>query len=122
MNLGPTRCLYCGRTVSTNGVRWRVHSVVPNSGERCLLSKQPVPPDGDGPDAYERRVEILGHLACQLRDEDPTLTWTYLTALPDDELQRLALVGIAAVDPEQRVSTMFRWVADLPAARFEVAS
>jgi hypothetical protein len=53
------------------------------------------------------------HLAGQLRDCDPAMTWQYLTAIPSAELQRLLVVALAAIPLESKRSELFGWVQQL---------
>jgi hypothetical protein len=67
--------------------------------------------------AFESRAHLVANLACQLQDEDPAITFEYLTALPADELQRMLMVALAGIPTDQTIRSIFRWVVDLPAAR-----
>lgn len=109
-------CPYCNRSVRTSGNYYMLH----NTGtyeEVCPLSEQRVPITGDSPSEYASRAKLVANLACQVQDEDPERVWHYLTSLPATELQRLAMVALAAVPVEQTVADMFSWVTDLPAAK-----
>lgn len=109
-------CPYCNRSVRTSGNYFMLH----NTGtyeQVCPLSEQRVPITGVDPQAFASRAKLVANLAYQVKDEDPAIVWHYLTSLPGSELQRLAMVALAAVPVDQSVAEMFSWVKDLPAAQ-----
>lgn len=106
-------CLYCNRMVATHGNRWGKHSVTPGAFDRCPLSFRPIPYPGDSHREFRGRALLVGELAAQLRDEDPWMLQVYLTSLPAEELQRLLVVALAAVDVDKPISELFDWVTDL---------
>lgn len=112
---GPTTiCPFCGKTVRAKSNTFDHHS---SSGRvTCPLSYQGVPRTGFTEADWEDRAKIVANLAWQLRECDPVLTWTYLTSLPADELQRLLMVALAGIPVDLRLSDIFRWVTQLPVA------
>ena len=66
---------------------------------------------------YRRRADVVLDLAHQMQDSDTAVVWDYLTAMPGDELQRLLVIALAAIDIDQPVDRIFGWVYDLPVAR-----
>lgn len=61
----------------------------------------------------ERTADAALKLACRLRDEDPQLTWDALSALNRRDLQKLAVVLLAAVPIDQPKNEIFAWVYQL---------
>lgn len=114
-------CPGCGRSVRVEDGRYRNHSVVEKSRTECFMSRQRPPVKGTRPDDYEQRAETVAYLAHQVQDEDPAVVWNVLTATPADELQRLLVLALAAIDTAQTVDEMFAWVSELPAARLRSA-
>lgn len=113
---GIARCPHCDRTVRTIANRYYLH----NTGEYdqvCPMSEQRVPITGDTPMDYVARAKLVANLASQVQDFDPAIVWSYLTALPGSELQRLMMVALAAIPLDKTVDEMFSWVTALPAAR-----
>lgn len=110
-------CPRCGRDIATQNGRFWVHSTVANTRGRCPMSKQLAPITGHTADDFAARAHLVANLAWQLRDEDPAITWDYLTALPAEELQRITMIALAGLRVDQTVDEMFSWVADLPAAK-----
>ncbi|BBY78898.1 hypothetical protein MPUL_00560 [Mycolicibacterium pulveris] len=111
-------CPYCGRMVSTKNNRFKFHSRRRKAAyDQCPMSFQRVPITGETPTAYVSRAHLVADLAQQVQDEDPAVVWTYLTALPANELQRLMMVALAAIPVDRRVEDMFAWVCDLPVAK-----
>lgn len=109
-------CPWCGRTVSVRCRRYTDHWDAPDSGEYCPLSGQPQPATGLTADDYIHRVRTITHLATQLRDRDPSLTYDYILSLSSAERGRLLMVALAGVNIDARISDMYGWVTDLPAA------
>lgn len=109
-------CPHCGRGVRTINNCYYLH----NTGDYdrvCPLSEQRVPITGLTPADYASRAKLVANLASQVQDADPRIVWTYLTALPGNELQRLMMVALAALPVDQTVAEMWAWVTELPAAR-----
>lgn len=112
-------CLYCGNQVRTDSGCYPRHSLLPKQRDNmCPLSYQRVARSGLTDRDWEHRAKQVTNLAWQLRECDPVLTWTYLTSLPADELQRLMVVALAAIPYEDLgVHDLFGWVEELPAAQ-----
>jgi hypothetical protein len=91
--------------------------VTPRGSEQCRLSRQHAPITGESPNAYVSRAYLVTDLACQVQDDDPSIVWDYLTALPADEVQRLLQIALAAVPVDKSLEEVFGWVRDLPVAR-----
>lgn len=111
-------CPFCARTVGTNGRRYTMHALVAGGDNYCPLSHQPLPATGYNPHDYERRAGTVALLAAQLRDEDPQGVYDYLRAQTHSELLVLCAVALAAINTDLKLSELYRWVMDLPAARF----
>ncbi|AHY26957.1 hypothetical protein SEA_NAIRB_41 [Mycobacterium phage Nairb] len=120
-NNGRVDCVMCGRNVTTENNRYAKHSTVARGKQRCGMSEQRVPITGTSDDDYLARAQLVVSLAGQLADEDPHLTWDYLTALPAVEVQRLLVVALAAIPTDRTLNELFAWVANLPEARKAVA-
>lgn len=116
---GGAQCPYCSRHVRTDHSRYVVHSITPKQMDRCPLSDQRVPVTGHSERDHERRAYTVMDLAEQIQNSDPELVWTYLTALPADELQRLLVIALAGVPVPEAATPedVFAWVLDLPIAR-----
>jgi len=110
-------CPRCNRVVGINSHRYTDHSTDTWSREFCPMSKQHIPITGHTPTHYYGRAVMVANLAAQVRDEDPALVWDFLTALPGDELQRLMMIALAGLDTSKRVSEIWDWITELPAAR-----
>lgn len=104
-----TICMYCDRRVRVRDGRYGTHA--------CPLSGQRVPVAGHSAADYERRAWTVVDLAGQVQDEDPALVWTYLTATPADELQRLLMIALAGMPLDRSIDQTFGWVVALPVAR-----
>ena len=104
-------CPYCGRTVNVDAAhRFYRHSVAVRGFELCPLSGLPIPVQGLSHLELKRRAHLVGSLAVQLRDEDPTLLWTYLTCLDATEVQRLLMIALAAIPVDKcSISELFDW-------------
>lgn len=120
MTIGVTRCPHCDRSVTHYCGRYRLHSVIAKSGERCPMTDQRVVVTGLSEWDFELRAKLVADLAEQVQDADPQVVWTYLTALSAVEVQRLLVIALAAVPVDQTVGQMFAWVSSLPVAN-EVA-
>lgn len=114
-----TRCLGCGRMVSTaaNGT-YNLHAVSDRGGEVCRMTFQRRPIQGDTARDYFDRANLVANLAWQLQDEDPHIVYEYLTSLDPTELARLALIAMAGLPVgDQDVHEIWAWVHQLPVAR-----
>ena len=109
MTARTVTCIYCGREVVSRQNMYPIHG--------CPLSGRPLPAEGWSDTAFERRAHIIADLADWVQDYNPADVWTYLTALPADELQRLLMVALAGFPIHQSLDTTFGWVRQLPAAR-----
>lgn len=114
---GIARCPRCDRTITTDGGRYKHHSLVEHSGETCPMTDQHTPITGTAPTDYLSRAYLVADLAEQVQDRDPAVVWDVLTATPAAELQRLLVIALAAVPIGQPVSETWGWVCDLPAAK-----
>lgn len=110
-------CPRCDRDVSTTNNRYQRHTVRYNSGDVCRMSSQHVPITGHSPTEYLARAYLVGDLAEQVQDRDPSLVFDYLTVLPPAEIQRLLMLALAAIPVDQTVEEMFAWVCDLPSVK-----
>jgi hypothetical protein len=110
-------CPGCGRRIGVRHGKFCQHLDPGSGGEYCRLSGQRVPVTGHSDRDYETRAWTVLDLAQQVADRDPQLVWTYLTATPADELQRLLMIALAAVPVDRPIAEVFRWVYELPAAR-----
>ena len=110
-------CPRCSREVCIREHRYAVHSITRSSGIRCRMSDQLVPATGFTPEDFETRAAIVADLAWQVQDGDPMLTWDYLTAMPADEMQRVLMVALAGIPTDRKLSEIFDWVVQLPAAK-----
>ncbi|MDH6199237.1 hypothetical protein M2272_005905 [Mycobacterium frederiksbergense] len=110
-------CPACGRHVTAESGRFTVHSATGAKGETCHLSRERTPITGTTERDYERRADLIGHLAWRLKDEDPRKVRDYLTAMPAVELQRMLMLALAAVPVDRSIDEVFGWVCDLPEAR-----
>lgn len=113
------QCPRCGQSVSADKGCYATHSTSPHNNTLCRMSKQHLPIDGDTPTAHYSRAVLVGNLAAQLRDEDPAVVWDYLETLSGWELQRIAMIALAAVPVESPISEIFDWVTELPGARLQ---
>lgn len=113
---GISTCPRCNRTVATSNSMYVQHNIA--AEEICPLSKRRVPYQSHQQSAadYVGRAHIVANLAAMVQDEDPAVAWDYLTALPADELQRVAMLALAGIRIDQTVGEMYAWVADLPVA------
>jgi hypothetical protein len=114
--IGIAPCPHCHRTVRTVGGCYEVHNIGEHT-RLCPLSLQHTVITGDSPTAYVSRARLVANLAEQVQDFDPAIVWTYLDALPVNELRRLAMIALAAIPVDQTVEQMFGWVTELPAAK-----
>lgn len=111
------RCIYCNRMVLTGGGRYKQHALTAGGRCPCPLVGHHHPITGTCEADYEARARIVLDLADQVQDRDPHILWTYLTALPADELQRLLVISLAGMNiADRRISEVFGWVTNLPAA------
>ena len=111
-------CPRCQRDISAHCGRYALHVVTTMDGtDYCAMSKQLLPTHGTRPVDYRRRADVVLDLAHQMQDSDTAMVWDYLTAMPGDELQRLLVIALAAIDIDQPVDRIFGWVYDLPVAR-----
>ena len=117
---GIARCPRCNRAdAPTKQGRYRLHTMERRRADTgyCPMSELPVPVAGNSEMAFDRRADVVAELAFRLQEADPSTVWDYLTAVKDDELQRLLLVALAAIDVDKTVGELWGWVSDLPAAR-----
>lgn len=112
------QCPFCRRTITAAHQHYTMHGIKPDSDNYCPMSRQPLPAAGHTDHDYERRARTITRLATQLRDEDPQLVYTYLQSQSHAELLQLASVALAAINTEQTRAEMFRWVLELPEARY----
>ena len=110
-------CPRCDRTISAHCGRYALHSRPPDGVDHCPMSKQLIPTTGTQPIDYYRRAMLVTDLAAQIQDSDPGVVWDYLTATPADEVQRLLVIALAAIDVDQPIDRIFEWVYDLPVAK-----
>lgn len=110
-------CPRCERRISTHGGRYALHGITTDSAQHCPMSKQATPVTGTAPIDYYRRANLVCDLASQVQDEDTSVVWDYLTALSAEELQRLLMVALAAIDVNAPMERIYGWVLELPAAR-----
>jgi hypothetical protein len=115
---GIALCPRCDRPISTTNGRYSLHNDGTH-GEVCPLSTMHAPYQShqQSPTDYVGRAHIVANLAAGVQDEDPTVVWDYLTALPANELQRLMMLALAAIPIDQTVAEMFAWVTELPNAK-----
>lgn len=113
-NLNAVECPGCGRMRDTNNGHFVRHADASILRE-CPWSQKPVPRNRSHELARAARTAL--NLADQLRVDDPALVWRYLQQLPVDKLRELAMVALAAINPEQTTEDAFAWVMELPAAR-----
>lgn len=121
-------CPTCLRhtSIQSNG-RWMDHLLpgvekssteLATYGDRyCPMSSQLVSRGGDDPKAHEHRLKRVLDLAVQLRDGDPAIVWSVLTAMDAVELQRIAMFALAGIDVDRPRDALYGWVLDLPAAK-----
>lgn len=107
-------CTVCGKQVTARNHRYARHTHRVN--EFCPMSDLPLPASGDSPEAYLHRATIVARLAGLLRDEDPRTVHTYLTTLDRGEIISLAMIAVAGIPHQQRVTEIWSWVCDLPQA------
>lgn len=111
-------CPRCSRDIGVSEGRFNKHGINTRSRESCPMSKALTPITGTDPQSWEARAHLVGALAGQLREEDPLTVWEQLTAMPADELQRLALVALVGFPVEAKLSQSMGWAWDLdPEAR-----
>lgn len=125
-----TPCPYCGRkAVIKDGKTWIAHVLpwiedvkqsghIATVGDRyCPMSDQHRVVTGHDSMAHRKRAHQVADLAEQVRDRDPHVVWSVLTTIPADELQRLLMVALAAIDTEDKtLDEVFPWVVELPSA------
>lgn len=111
-----TQCSYCARHIGVKDHRFHIHSPTPRAPHRCPLSGQYIPVTGHTPLDHEKRARAVLDLATQIQDENPAIVWTYLTATPAAELQRLLVIALAAIPITAPIEQIFGWVYQLPAA------
>lgn len=111
------QCPHCHRHIRVDTNRYVVHSIEAKQMHRCPLSDQRVVVTGLSDTDHEHRARTVLDLAEQVQDADPALVWTYLTALPKAELQRLMVIALAGLPVDQHEETTWRWVYRLPAAQ-----
>lgn len=122
IELATALCPYCGRTIQVVKGQFRPHSTVQGRpGDTCPMTREHVPITGYDDESYARRADLIGHLAWRMKDEDPAQIWTYLTALPAAEMQRLLMIALAAIPTDSPISDLFDWIYRLPVAREEFA-
>lgn len=109
-------CPRCTHTGTPRDGRFRIHNQ-PGADQPCPLSLQLLPPAGETPGAYLSRARLVADLAVQLQDADPNTVWQYLTALPGAELQRIAMLALAAIPVDRTLNEIWAWVTELPAAK-----
>lgn len=110
-----THCPHCGRPCTIRNHRYSRHHNT--AGDYCLLADLPAPANGTTPDDYQRRATIVTHLAALLRDQDPAHIHAWLHTQPRHELVRLMVVALAAIPIQQRLTDIYQWIYQLPAAR-----
>ena len=110
-------CPRCDRAISAHCGRYALHSPTPDGDDHCSMSKQLMPVAGGKPIDYYRRATLVTDLASQIQDSDPAIVWDYLTATPADEVQRLLVIALAAINIDQPIDRIFGWVYDLPVAK-----
>lgn len=113
---GIALCPRCNRSVRTNDNRYVLHNTGEH-GDLCPMTNMHLPIMGNSPTAYVSRARLVANLAEQVQDADPSVVWDYLTALPANELQRMAMIALAAIPVDQTVEQMFGWVCALPSAK-----
>jgi hypothetical protein len=106
--------------VRTSEGRYGLHNIG-EQGQLCPMTQQHIPITGDSPTSYLSRARLVANLAEQVQDADPSVVWSYLTALSATELQRMAMIALAAIPVDQTVEQMFSWVCELPSARGAMA-
>lgn len=111
------RCPRCGRDVGNSGGRWNRHGMTVDKDDWCPMSKQTLPITGTAAIDYYRRATLVTDLATQIQDTDTGVVWDYLTTVPGDELQRLLMIALAAINVDAPLERIYGWVYDLPAAR-----
>lgn len=109
-------CPRCTHTGQHRNHRFRIHEI-PGTNETCPLSLQLLPPAGETPGAYLSRARLVADLAVQLQDADPNTVWQYLTAISGAELQRIAMLALAAIPVDRTLNEIWAWVTELPAAK-----
>lgn len=95
-----------------------MHGITYDSDDYCPLSLQPTPVTGYDDKDYERRASTVVSLAAELRDQDPKIVYSYLRSQTHAELVQLAAVALAAINTDQTIRDIYRWVIELPEARF----
>lgn len=110
-------CPKCGRTVRVDFGTYIAHSLQAGSKQTCPLSNQYAPVNTWSDEDFEKRAYIITSLSRQIQDSDTAHVWQYLCCLEDIELRRLMMVGLAAIDVEDKtVHQIFDWVCKLPTA------
>jgi hypothetical protein len=114
-NTNSVECPGCGRIIATKNGRLARHADDTLLRE-CTMSQKTTPAIDRAAQLVKTARTVL-NLAEQIRDDDPSLVWKYLSSLGRDRLQTLAAVALTAVPPGNSLETAYRWVMDLPAAR-----
>lgn len=109
------QCPHCGRRCTIRNHRYSRHHNT--HGDYCLLSELPAPATGTHADDYQHRATIVARLAALLRDQDTNHTLAWLHTQPRHELVRLMVVALAAIPTEKRLTDIYHWIYQLPAAR-----
>lgn len=114
-------CPGCGRRIGVQHGRFNGHHSA--GAVECVMSQMPLPIGGRSDADMEAKAHIVAGLAAQMRDEDPAGVWDYLTAVPAEFVQEVAMLALAGMDTEgKRVQDIWGWVRALPSARFEVSA
>jgi hypothetical protein len=114
-------CPFCNRECALTDGRFRQHTITPRGVDVCPTVGFIAPVTGHDEVDYEDRARLITELAMQLQDTDPVLVWTYLTALPAAEVQRLLMIALTAIPSDRTLHDTFPWVAALPIAQDSAA-
>ncbi len=117
MSLATAECPACRRQIRVQDGRFNDHSTIPKHQSMCWMSQQHIPVEGLRPVHFVTRARVVADLAYQVQDADPAVVSKYLDALPADEVKRLMVIALAAINTDQTVEDMFGWVCDLPASQ-----
>lgn len=82
-------------------------------GQKCPMSRQPVPRAVLWELAFERSADTVLRLAAELRDDSNAVRGE-LQAAASDQLREWLIIALAAINIDQTVSEILAWVVDLP--------
>lgn len=102
-------CPGCARMVKTVHHKYSRHSQFP-TGPACRFGGDVV---SDGAIEATRNVErarTVLDLAHRMREEDPVRVHEWIAHIKREELEALMCLALAAIPPDQSLSTAFAWV------------